>query len=293
MGIMKIECIAEVPHNASDISIGWFLNCVELTDDSHVEISVQVQDSEISKMRSRLTISPITDEYAGEYTCNLLGDKEYIPSDTFTLRDSMYYELYGPLGQCDDSGDVFANALAAPQKCADITENRTIPMSLSCAEPLATTSHDTPVTSTLVVYTSPPPSTSSPTPSTSSHPHSLTSFPTITMVFTTTPQKDPPTSLPGDLNSTSHYLAAVCAVLIMIIIILIVTFVLVKLCRRQSSLISVNEQNLKCESKTIINQLCTPSNYFGLPCRPSNKQVYTRSVTQIMSPSFHLCLNYN
>ena len=274
MGIMKIECIAEVPRNARDISIGWFLDCVELTDDSHVEISVQVQDSEISKMRSNLTISPITDEYAGKYTCNLLGDEEYVPSDIFTLRDSMYYELYSPLGQCDDSGDVFANALAAPQKCADITENRTIPLSLSCAEPPATTSHDTPVTSTLklVVYTSPPPSTSSPTPSTSSHPHSLTSSPTITVVFTTTPQKDTQTSLPGD-HSTSHYLAAVCAVLIMIIIILIVTFVLAKTCRRQSSLISVNEQNLKCESKTMINQLCTPYNYFSLPCRPSNRQV--------------------
>jgi hypothetical protein len=246
MGIMKIECIAEVPRNASDVSIGWFLDCVELTNDSHVEISVQVQDSEMTDIRSitsRLTISPITDEYAGGYTCNLLGDDEYIPSDIFTLRDSMYYELYSLLSPCDDSGDVFVLAPAAPQKCADITENRTIPMSLSCAEPPVTTFHDTPVTSTLV-YTSPPPSTSSSTPSTSSHLPTLTSSPTITVMFTTTPQKDPPTSLPGDLNSTSHYLAAVCAVLIMIIIILIVTFVLVKLCRRQSSLITVNGGNL-------------------------------------------------
>ena len=250
MGIMKIECLAEVPRNASDVSIGWFLDCVELTNDSHVEISVQVQDSEMTDIRSitsRLTISPITDEYAGGYTCNLLGDEEYIPSDIFTLRDSMYYELYSLLSPCDDSGDVFVLAPAAPQKCADITENRTIPMSLSCAEPPVTTFHDTPVTSTLV-YTSPPPSTSSSTPSTSSHLPTLTSSPTITVMFTTTPQKDPPTSLPGDLNSTSQYLAAVCAVLIMIIIILIVTFVLVKLCRRQSSLITVNGQNLTCES---------------------------------------------
>ena len=261
MCIMKIECTAEVPRNASDVSIGWFLDCVELTNDSHMEISVQVQDAEmtgIRRIRSRLTISPITDEYAGGYTCNLLGDDEYIPSDIFTLRDSMYYDLYSPLIQCDDSGDVFANAWAA-QKCADITENRTIPMSLSCAEPPATTSHDTPVTSTLVVYTSPPPSSSSPTPSTSSHPHSLIISPTITVMFTTTPQKDPPTSLPGD-HSTSHSLAAVCAVLIMIIILLVVTFVLVKLCRRQSSRITVNGQNLTCESlysEIMMNQLCT------------------------------------
>ena len=259
MDIMKIECIAEVPRNASDISIGWFLDCVELTDDSHVEISVQVQDSEMTGIRSitsRLTISPITDEYAGGYTCNLLGDEEYIPNDIFILHDSMYYELYNPLSPCDDSGDVFSNVRAAPQKCADITVNRTIPTSLSCAKPPVTTSHYTPVTSTPVVYTSPSPSTSSSTPSTSSHPHSLTSSPTITVVFTTTPQKDPPTSLPGDLNSTSRYLGAVCAVLIVIILLLIVTFVLVKLCRRHSSLITVNGGNLICESlylETTIN----------------------------------------
>ena len=260
------------------LSIGWFLGCVELTDDSHVEISVQVQDSEMTGIRSiksRLTISTITDEYAGEYTCNLLGDDEYIPSDIFTLHDSKDYEIFRPLGPCHDSGDVFANAQAAPQKCAIIKENRTIPMSLGCAEPLATTSHDTPVTSTLVVYTSSPLSTSSLTPSTSSHPHSLTSSPTITMVFTTTIQKDSQTSLPGDLNSTSQYLAAVCAVLIMIIIILIMTFVLAKTCRRQSSLIAVNEQNSKCESKTMINQLCTLYNYFSLLYRPSNRLLYT------------------
>ena len=249
-GVMRIECIAEVPCNASDISIGWFLDCVELTNDSHVGISSQVQYSnltDIRRIRSRLTISSISDQYAGDYTCNLLGDEEYIPSDIFRLRDAMHYEIFNPLGECDDSGNVFANSEPAPEKCADITENRTIPMSLSCAEPPVTTAHEppattthyTPMSSTPVAYTSTL-SASSLTHSTSSPPHILTTSPTITVAFTTTPQKEPPTSLPGDLDSTSRYLAAVCAVLVIII----VTFVSVKMCWRPKP---VNEHNLNCE----------------------------------------------
>ena len=254
MGIMKIECTAEVPRNASDISIGWFLNCGELTNDSHLEISVQIQDSEMTGIRnitSRLTISPITDEYAGGYTCNLLGDEEYIPSDIFMLRDSMYYELYSPLSGCDDSGDVFANALAAPQKCADITVNRTIPMSLSCAEPPATTSHNTPMTSTPVLYTSASPSTSSLTPSLSSVPHILA---TPTPAPTASPKQDPPSSTSNSTSTWFYVVVTVAVVFFMIIVVLAI--VCGGMCIRQKQIVTVDEQTLKRESLDQYNVRC-------------------------------------
>ena len=278
MGIMKIECIAEVPRNASDVSIGWLLDCVELTNDSHVEISVQVQDSEMTGIRnitSRLTISPITDEYAGGYTCNLLGDEEYIPSDILTLHDSKKYEIFMPLGPCDDSGDVFAHAEPAPQKCADITVNRTIPMSLSCAEPPATTSHDTPMTSTPVVYTSATtshdtpmtstpvvytsasptssltPSPSSLTPSPSSVPHIVT---TPTPSPTASPKQDPPSST-SDSTSTWFYVVVTVAVVFFMIIV-VLAIVCSGMCIRQKQIVTVDEQTLKRESLDQYNVRC-------------------------------------
>ena len=158
LGIMKLECIAEVPHNASDISIGWFLDSVELNNDSHVAISAHVQcPNNICRIRSRLTISPISDEYAGDYACNLLGDEQYIASDIFRLRNSRYYEIFSPLGYCHN-GDVFAHIEPANEKCADFMEG-TVSMSLNYAEPPATTSFDTPVTSTPLIYKSPPTNT--------------------------------------------------------------------------------------------------------------------------------------
>ena len=223
-GVMELECTVEVPRNASGISIGWFLDCMELTNDSHITVLSQDQYTDtIRRIRSQLTISGITDDYAGEYTCNILGDEEYIPSDLFTLRDSSYYEVDGPLAPCND-GNVFANIEETPQKCADITENRTIPMSLSCAEPAATTSHYTPMTSTPVVQTTPspslpislPPSTSSllhifPHTSTSSLPHifphttnSHDTSMTSTPVVQTTPSPSLPISLPPSTSSLPH-----------------------------------------------------------------------------------------
>ena len=76
--ILKVECTVEVPLNATDITIGWFMDCQQLTNDSHVTISHAQVASEVFRIRSRLTISDITDDYAGKYTCNMLGDAEYI-----------------------------------------------------------------------------------------------------------------------------------------------------------------------------------------------------------------------
>ena len=66
-GIMELECTVEVPLNASDISIGWFLDCMELTNDSHITLLSQDQYTDTTRrIRSQLTISDITDDYAGE-----------------------------------------------------------------------------------------------------------------------------------------------------------------------------------------------------------------------------------
>ena len=43
-GVMELECTVEVPRNASDISIGWFLDCMELTNDSHITVLSQDED---------------------------------------------------------------------------------------------------------------------------------------------------------------------------------------------------------------------------------------------------------
>ena len=257
---MELECTVEVPLNASGISIGWFLDCMELTNDSHITVLSQDQYTDtIRRIRSQLTISDITDDYAGEYTCNILGDEEYIPSDLFTLRDSSYYEVDGPLAPCND-GNVFANIEEAPQKCADITENRTIPMSLSCAEPAATTSHDTPMTSTPVVQTTPspslsislPPSTSSllhifPHTSTSSLPHifphtTTLPSPTPNVPMVTDPQEDP-SSLPDDPRAIWLYVVvAVAAVFFMITVILAI--ICVGMCLRRSQSATLKRESL-------------------------------------------------
>ena len=105
---MRLECSVDVPLNATDITIGWFLDCQQLTNDSHVTISSQVQDAtEVHRVTSRLVINYITDDFAGEYTCNILGDEEYVPSDLFRPRDAEYLDEVSALGPCPEGGDVF------------------------------------------------------------------------------------------------------------------------------------------------------------------------------------------
>ena len=70
-GVMKLECTIEVPPNTTEITIGWNLNCRQLMNDSSVSIWIQQQvSSEVRRVRSQLTISDLTDDYVGEYTCN-------------------------------------------------------------------------------------------------------------------------------------------------------------------------------------------------------------------------------
>ena len=228
-GVMKVQCIVEVPLNAADITIGWFMNCKQLSNDSDISIESQVHvaaDPEVRRIRSRLTINRITDDYAGKYTCNMLGDEEYVPGDQLELGDSEELELESSLGQCLDGGALFPGAIPAPEKCAVITEDNPVPMSLVCDAPPATSSQSQP-TSTPVVL---PTSTSLPHPSSSS---SSSSSPTLspTNLSSSAPSPTDPivaTSLPTNQDPTSIWLyvvVAIAAVFFMIIVVLAIVCV--------------------------------------------------------------------
>ena len=229
----------EVPLEATDITVGWFFNCQQLQNDSCVVIVSETQlESSIRRIISRLTISDITDDYTGEYTCNILGDEEYIPSDIFMLPDQEYLEVDIPLGPCPNNGDVLSFSGTTGEKCADITENRTIPLSLSCEEPPSTTSQQLHITSTPVpIRRTPSPPLPSITPN-PPHPTSSSSTTHTQHTATNTPSSSPDptdmTSSPDSLDSVSLYLIAVVSVLVLVIILLVLTFSLVKVCTKQS-----------------------------------------------------------
>ena len=238
-GVMKVQCIVEVPLNAADITIGWFMDCKQLSNDSNISIESEVQvAAEVRRIRSRLTINGITDDYAGKYTCNMLGDEEYVPGDQLELGDSDQLELMSSLGQCID-GALFPNAIPAAEKCAVITEDNPVPMSLVCEYP--------------------PTSTSTPVISLSSSLSSfiiLSSIPTIgmhhsTVLLSPSPTTSRPTSTdpqdnnieftsPDSLNTVSLSLIAVSSLLTIIILLLISSFVLVKWCKGQKRNGTVN-----------------------------------------------------
>ena len=174
MGVMWLQCVVEVPLEATDITVGWFLNSQQLQNDSCAVIVVETQlESSIRRIISRLTINDITDDYVGEYTCNIhvLGDEESIPSDIFMLHDSVYLEVDLALGPCPNNGDVLGSATPTGEKCADITENRTIPLSLSCEAPPSQQLH---ITSTPIRRTPAPPLPSITTPTSASTTHTNT-----------------------------------------------------------------------------------------------------------------------
>ena len=205
---MRIECTVDVPRDASDISIGWFLDCMELSNDSHVAIHSQDQYTDtVRQITSQLVIIDMNDDYAGEYTCNILGDQEFIPSNHFRLPDSTELEVALGLGLCPINHNIIFSIEEV--KCAEITENRTIPMSLSCANPVAATSHAGTTTSpTPVIQPTPTPfvMTSLHTSPRSYLPHLLHNstfsliplpVPTTTARLPQTPVTHPPVVLSG------------------------------------------------------------------------------------------------
>ena len=151
---MKMECKIEVPPNATEITIGWFLNCRQLMNDSSVSIWTREQIvSEVRRVRSRLTISDLTDDYVGDYTCNMLGDVEYVPSNHLTVQDADYLEVEAALGSCPDNG-LIINPVTE-DRCALITHDNPIPLSLVCETPPATSlSKIHPTTSLTILNTS-------------------------------------------------------------------------------------------------------------------------------------------
>ena len=151
---MNLECAIEVPPNATEITIGWFLNCRQLMNDFHVSIWIQQQiSSEVRRVRSQLTISDLTDDYVGEYTCNMLGNVEYVPSNHLTLRDADYLEVDAGLGSCPDNGFIFNPA--TEDRCALITHENPIPLSLVCeTRPATSSSQIHPITSLTILNTS-------------------------------------------------------------------------------------------------------------------------------------------
>ena len=224
---MKINCTVEVPRDASDISIGWFLDCMELTNDSHVAIHSQDQYTDtVRQITSQLVITDMSDDYAGEYTCNILGDVDFIPSNLFRMPDSTELEVDLGLGLCPIN-HIFS---IEEVKCAEITENRTIPMSLSCADPVAATSHTGTTTSPKpVIQPTPTPlvMTSLHTSPRPSLPHLLHNS-TFSLIPLPVPTSTVPTTTDSSDTSSSDYttvwtyaVAVVAAVFLLIIIVLI------------------------------------------------------------------------
>ena len=122
-GILTLECTAEIPLNASNISIGWFLDCNQLHNNSDITITSQVSATTV-ELQSQLMIESMSDRYAGKYTCNLLGNEQFIPSDHFSLP--IETTLQGTPCTLD-----FIHS-KEEEKCAEHLENGTNVVSLIC-----------------------------------------------------------------------------------------------------------------------------------------------------------------
>ena len=182
---MKLECIIEVPPNATEIIIAWNLNFQQLMNDSHVSIWTQEQIvNEVRRVRSRLTISDLTDDYVGDYTCNMLGDVVYVPSNQLTLRDADYLEYEDALGPCPDNG--FIINPVREDRCALITHENPIPLSLVCETPPATSSSQVHPTTSLTIL------------NTSIHLPSSSTSPSLIPTHTPTPDVKAAMPSPGD-----------------------------------------------------------------------------------------------
>ena len=169
-GTLRVECSAQVPVTATDVSIGWLLSCNPLSDDANITIVEQVSNmTSYLEITSRLTIGNLSDDYAGKYGCTILDsrDEEFIPSDLLELKTRFTLEVENARDSPCASSVVFSRA---QEKCAELTGNDTIPMSLSCADPaiqstafndIMTTVIQTTITTTLTSSISPPSSSHS------------------------------------------------------------------------------------------------------------------------------------
>ena len=138
--LMILNCTVEVPLQATEITIGWFINSMELNSSNIVSISSGIDiGTGFRRIHSQLKIVNMTDDFVGEYTCKMLGDdEEFIPSDSLRI-DHDELELHYGLGPCDN-GNVFGHS--PPQKCGDkITLSTLTPLPLSTPPtPIAPTS---------------------------------------------------------------------------------------------------------------------------------------------------------
>ena len=160
-GTLKVECAVQVPVTATDISIGWSLNCNPLTNDANITIVEQVSNmTSYLEITSRLTIVNLSDDYTGKYVCSILGsqEEEFISINLLDLKTSLTLEFLHGLSSPCPSDLVFSRV---QEKCAELTENNTIPVSLSCADPVIQSTAFGDVIMTTVIQTT---TTSTPTP---------------------------------------------------------------------------------------------------------------------------------
>lgn len=230
----------EVPPDAQNVSIEWYLGCEQLSNDSDVTIMPQDAYTEtVHRQRSRLMIVNLSDKYAGKYTCKLIGDDELIPSDVFLLPTFSVLSETFALSSCP-----FEHVHSREEeKCAELSDDKVVLMLQSCTEPLVefTILEATP---TIASYPK--------SPKPQLDPFLPSSTASLTPIVSTSPVLLVPTSsLPPDIDKpvepsrpeiTSMWLylvVAVAAVLFMIIIVL--ATVSVWKCVKQSKNSSISE----------------------------------------------------
>ena len=238
----------EVPLDAQNVSIEWYLGCEQLNNDTDVTIMAQDAYTEtIHRQRSRLMIVNLSDKYAGKYFCKLIGDEELISSDIFMLPTFLVLSETSTLSSCP-----FEHVHSREEeKCAELSDDKALFMFQNCTEPLVqfTILEDgTRATPTVPSYPK------SPKPQLLSTPPSLPSATSsLTPILSTSPVLLAPTSsVPPDIDTpdetaprpeiTSMWLylvVAVAAVLFMIIIVL--ATVSVWKCMKQSKNSSISE----------------------------------------------------
>ena len=187
-GTLRVECTAQVPITASDVSIGWLLSCNPLSDDANITIIEEISNmTSYLEITSRLTIVNLSDDYAGKYGCTIMDsrDEEFIPSDLLELKRRITLEIENGLSSPCALSLVFSRA---QEKCAELTGNDTIPMSLSCADPAIQSTAFNDIMTTVIQTTITPTFTSSISPPSSSHfPSSLVSATTPPMLLSSFP----------------------------------------------------------------------------------------------------------
>ena len=253
-GTLRVECTSQVPVTATDVSIGWLLSCNPLSDDANITIVEEVSNmTSYLEITSRLTIGNLSDDYAGKYGCTIMDsrDEEFIPSDLLELKTRFTLEIENARDSPCASSVVFSRA---QPKCAELTENDTIPMSLSCADPaiqstafndIIMTSSSSVIQTTATPLPTHPPSSAVPSSFFTMSP-SLLNLPIVTEP-SSDPTKDPTTSSPSSPNAIWLYVVvALAAIFLLVIIVLAIVFV--GMCLRRQQSVTIDEQTLKRES---------------------------------------------